>query len=406
MQPQTALALNIAFAVLLLAAIADPRIRKDFLRVKGLALPAGLYGLSLAVCLWSLTPYVPGGPHPIWEYVGVSPGAGTVDKSVTLLECVKLLGLGGIFLVGVAAGSNDDRAKLAVKVVLGLGLAFGAWAFFWFVTGAGADGRLARLEASFENPNASATFFGCLLVIYAAWAVRTLRSAPAKAKLNTSLYLAGGALVLAACLLLTASRAGFVSTLVGLVGFGLLMLIFGKVRLGKAALLTLAAVAIVVIVVFGVGEVLVTRGMDTSQDFDVRLRIFEPHWQAFLRSPLMGYGLGTFDVVNRTLITPQNFSVLWDVRAVHNVYLEWLEQVGLLGAIPMFSAIAMVMFTTLRRAAQRRRMTVLLYGLLASSLVFLAHGLTDFALEMYSLASFWAFVLGLQFSLAQGSAAR
>jgi hypothetical protein len=47
-----------------------------------------------------------------------------------------------------------------------------------------------------------------------------------------------------------------------------------------------------------------------------------------------------------------------------------------------------------------------LAGLLAVDAVVLIHGATDFGLEVPSVAAFWAWLLGLQFSLAQGSSRR
>jgi hypothetical protein len=48
-------------------------------------------------------------------------------------------------------------------------------------------------------------------------------------------------------------------------------------------------------------------------------------------------------------------------------------------------------------------MTTVLFALLAADIVILAHGATDFALEFYGIAVLWSFLLGLQYTLAQGS---
>jgi O-antigen ligase len=405
MQIQTALALNIAMSVVLVVGLAQANIRKDLLAVRGLLVPGVLYFLAVTVAVWSLTPYVPGGPNPVWAYVGVSPGASTIDKSATLLEIVKLVGLATVFTVGLAAGANDERAKLTVYMIVTLGGLFALWAFFQHVTGSGPQGRTPRLMSSFQNPNASATLMGMLLVILAGVGARTFKSQRRPSALQIA-ALGGAALILAACLLLTASRAGFAATLLGLAAFGLLQIFIGGAKPKKATLILLAAGAVMVVIVFALGDFLVTRAMDASQDTDVRLRIFQPHWEAFLKSPLMGYGLGTFNSINMMVLNNANFPVLWDVRATHNVYLQWLEQAGLIGAVPMFLSLATIMVMALRGAAGRKRMTALLYALIAASVVILAHGLTDFAIEVQSIAAFWAFLLGLQFSLAQGSSSR
>jgi hypothetical protein len=48
----------------------------------------------------------------------------------------------------------------------------------------------------------------------------------------------------------------------------------------------------------------------------------------------------------------------------------------------------------------------ILFALAGVDAVFLVHGATDFALEMFSVAALWAYLLGLQFALAQGSSRR
>jgi O-antigen ligase len=120
----------------------------------------------------------------------------------------------------------------------------------------------------------------------------------------------------------------------------------------------------------------------------------------------MGYGPGVFETVNKTLISGANFSELWNIRAAMNLYLQWLEQGGLIGAAPMFLCIALILVQTFRGAMERSRMTGPLFALLAADLLVLFHGATDFALETPSVSAFWAFLLGLQFALGQGSGAR
>ncbi|MEO8113939.1 MAG: hypothetical protein ABI655_06140, partial [Phenylobacterium sp.] len=121
MLPSIALMLGLLGSLLLAACLIRPRLRKDLSRLRGLAMPGVLFAATLFVALWSLTPFAPGGAHPIWSYLGISPAAATVDRSATLLEIIKLLGLGSICLVGAATGASDSRAKLAVNVLLILG---------------------------------------------------------------------------------------------------------------------------------------------------------------------------------------------------------------------------------------------------------------------------------------------
>ena len=73
-------------------------LRKGLAALDGLDLAALLFALVLAMALLSLSPFSPGGSHPIWAWAGVTPGSGTINRSATLLEIVKLLGLACAFI--------------------------------------------------------------------------------------------------------------------------------------------------------------------------------------------------------------------------------------------------------------------------------------------------------------------
>jgi O-antigen ligase len=106
------------------------------------------------------------------------------------------------------------------------------------------------------------------------------------------------------------------------------------------------------------------------------------------------------------LLDASTFPRLWNVRAAHNTYLGWLEEGGLAASLPMFACVAAIMATTLRKALRRTRMVPVLFALLAVDVVYVAHGAVDFALQMFSVCAMWAYLLGLQASLAQGTSSR
>lgn len=405
MLPKTALTLAFLAAVLLGACLATPKLRRELGRIRDLTLPAALFGAVVVVGLWSMTPFVPGGPHPVWAYVGISPGAATLDKSQTLLELIKLLGLACVFGVGAAAGGTDDRARLTVNVILALGAALAFWSFLTF-----AGGRLDpsgnRLGATFAAPNTAATLFGMLLMIALGAGVSRARSAPSRARLSSIAPFAGAGLVFTVCLLATASRGGSVAAATGLLAFAALQVFSGRTKLSRASAAAAAGLLGGAFLLAFTGEQLIARVMGQGWELDTRRDVFEAHWQAFKGAPWMGHGLGTFDTLNRLLLDAGNAQQIWNVRAAHNVYLTWLEQGGLLGALPMFGTVGALLVITARFALKRSRMTAILFGLLGADLVVLFHGLTDFALETYSMAAFWSLLVGLQFSAAQGSSRR
>lgn len=404
MLPQTALLITTMAGLLVGAGLMRPRLRGDLLRIQGGAAPAFLFLAVLAVAVWSLTPMVPGGPHPVWAYLKISPGAATVDKSATLLETIKLLGLGCLFILGVFAGGSDRRARLCINALLALAAGFGIWSFLRFVSG-GQLTETGRLEASFLSANTAGTVFAAAFVL-ASGPILTRLTGPKPNRFVATAPFAAAALLFLVCVFATASRGAFLGSAAGLMVMGALLIFAARMKWSIALLFGLIGLIALLALLATSGEFLLNRLLSAHQEFASREFIYRVHWRAFLDSPLFGYGLGSFDTMNRVLLDAETFPRIWKVRAAHNVYLAWLEQAGLLGALPMFGCIVALMVATLRRTLRRSRMTSLLFALLSVNAVFIVHGATDFALEMFSVAAMWSFLLGLQLSLAQGSAAR
>lgn len=402
MFPKTALTLAIGGGLILAACLLHSGLRTDLARLRGLEWPGAFYILTLLVALWSLTPYVPGGPSPVWAYVGEANGAATVDKSATLLEIIKLMGLGCFFLVGAVTAASDARARTAVQLVLGLGAAFSLWMFFVHVTGNASHGD-RRLEARFLAANTAGTFFAMLSVLALAPITSELRSGKRHDRIVRLVLYGSAGLVFLVCLLLTGSRGGFLAACAGFLAFALLQVFAGDLRLTRATLVVGAGVILLGVVLGFSGDLLITRLMESGLQNAARGHVFAVHLQAFEAAPWMGYGLGSFEPVNRSVMDALNFKDLWSIRAVHSVYLGWLEEAGVLGALPMFACIGLLLVSAVRQAARRTRMLSHVFALIAVSIVVLVHGLSDFALQTYAVAAFWSYLLGVAFRLSQGS---
>ncbi|WP_340645147.1 O-antigen ligase family protein [Phenylobacterium sp.] len=400
---ETAFSLVMAEAVVLGVLLTRGASRRDLVRMRGLTAPAMLFGLVILVGVVQLTPWAPGGPHPVWAYVGYGPGSTTIDRSSTVAELIKLMGLACIFLVGALTGASDRRARAAVNVTLGLGLILALWAFFGSVTGSLYQSSDRRLEGHFLNANTAGTFMACLLVLSLAVLFRQLRTGSRQDRVVRAAPVGAFALTFAICLLMTASRGAAGALIAALIAFGGLHLFSAKVKISRVLLIGLATLVVGAVVIFIAGDLVIDRFSRTDRDTVLRTAVWAEHWQAFLRSPLLGYGLGSSETVNQTLINSANYSTLWNIKAILNVYLQWLEQAGLVGAIAMFGCIGSILVTTTWRALARSRMTLILFGLISVDVVFLAHGATDFALDAFSMAAMWSYFLGLQLALSQGS---
>jgi hypothetical protein len=76
--------------------------------------------------------------------------------------------------------------------------------------------------------------------------------------------------------------------------------------------------------------------------------------------------------------------------------LQWFEETGLIGAVPMFAATGWALFLIVRGAVRRHsnRSKLILRGLFAASVVVLVHGWSDFALQVPAIAALWTLLLG------------
>lgn len=400
----SALALCLAASIAMLGMLAHPGLRRDFGKIRGLEAPAALFAATIAVALLSLTPYGPGGPAPVWDYIGVHPGSTTVNKTQTIIETIKLLGLGAIFVIGAITGISDNRARTAVNGFVIAGGLFALWAFLLHVSGGTGHGG-PRLEAHFLAPNTAGGFFALLAVVALGPITATFRAGRRSKWSEVTPYAAALAVALI-CLLMSGSRGGAASAVAGFGTYLLLQIFAGRIKFGRALIISAIAGILILIAIFVAGDLLINRALEGDATSDARARMGQIHWQAFLAAPWMGYGLGTFEAINRSLITATNFADLWNIRAVHNVYLQWLEETGVLGALPMFSSLALLLVIAFRRTLNRSRMTSLLFALFAADVVVLVHGISDFDLQTYSFALTWAYLLGLTFSLSQGSSGR
>lgn len=401
-QPMAAQTLTALCGLILIAGLAFPRLRQALPQLKGLWPAAALFVLTLILAAVTLGPGPAGAAHPIWDWAGLPPTI-SVNRSATLLAMSQLLGLAALFLFGAMAGSQRAWGVRLATVILVGGAIWAAIAIILFLSGA-QIGSWGRLGGGLLSSNNAATVLGVLTVLATGWLLRAVRESQdlALADRWSKLALAIAPLALLVfALILTGSRMGTLATLAGVLTLGVWQAFAEPGRswrtLGVAAGVTLIAAVIV-----GLGNDLVLRRVATlDQDVDVRSVIFAVHWRAFLDAPLWGSGLGTFTDVNSYLMSAETYRELWSIRATHNVYLQWLQEAGLIGSAPMFALIGFVIVASALRAGTLSRGGWALRALAAANVVVLVHGLTDYALQVPSIAAIWALLLGLQFGFGQ-----
>jgi len=157
-----------------------------------------------------------------------------------------------------------------------------------------------------------------------------------------------------ACVLLTASRGGFLAAVVALAGCGVLLLRRNS-KIFAAGLLALPVVAGAIWIALP-RETLERIASLTEQlrngDLNQRVNIWSAGWQAFLQAPLWGHGAGSFVTAAR----------LAPIDTAHNTVLAILVEGGLFGLV---LATAIVVASMRQILAMRGTLRVALMTLMA-----------------------------------------
>jgi O-antigen ligase len=357
--------------------------------------PGLMFWAVLVAAAWALTPFGPGGPHPVWAYIGKGAGSITVDRSSLVLNLFRLLGLACLFNAAWIIGASETRRRALIWWLLLALSAFAALAIVDHVTLR--SGR--RLTATLLSPNSAATLMGIGVVFAVAFFSQVLHRTGGRLRLermglDASLSL-GAAAVLAVALAMTASRAGIFATVVALAVLLTWQVLAQGRKLSAVAIIGGAAALLVVIgVAMRSADLTAARLENLEGDLVVRRAIFDAHWQAFQGSPWFGFGLGSFPVVNQLIITSETLRVLYDVRATHNLYLQWLEEGGIVATVLMAAWALAAFWRTAREGLQPGTAGALARATVAATILVLIHGLSDFAVQVPALQALFAVGLG------------
>ncbi len=402
-------ALAVALCASLLARLSAPAARSRLFDTPVPVVAALLFASTL---LWSVLQATPGvaPPHPAWSAAGVSEvGPAALFPLAARVETVKLFGLGAAFLIGVAAGRDPWGLDAVMRALLIAGAAYAGVALVHYgVARATLADPGGRLMAGLPSANAAGLVFGVVVIAAAAALLRTvsrgaiqglpplamldgvIRAAPVSA---AAFALAGGALML------TASRAATALTLAGLVVLAAAeALSAARDRQTRGAAAALVAAAATLAALFGGG--LAVRWETLALAEDPRLIMMTAHARAAGEALLVGHGFGAFGVVNNLAMTVETVDALAPIGAAHNVYLQWVEEAGLLGAAPFFIALIILIGPVLRAAARPGRQRHWRRAGAVIVIVVAIHAGVDFALNIYAIACLAALGLGALWAAA------
>lgn len=319
---------------------------------------------------------------------------------------LKSLACGAIFLIARAFGRRNSRARLFLLMFVGSAVLVMIYGVIMQVTtqscyvggyvkkegGYLPLGEGCLMSGTFVNSNSFAAYMG--MGIVAAVALIFAHRPRRRSALSYPSAEDGGVIasvtglrlaMLAACLLLlsgiliSASRAGFVATLVGTtIVVALLMRGRWHLRPGLWRFVV-AALALVLVVAVFAGGALIAKSMK-GHELGGRIDIWMASLGALRESPWLGWGLGSFADIY-TVLQPAALTQPNDLA--HSTPLEFLVELGIPGALVAFAIVLLPLAACLRAALDGdSNSRYLAAAAFATPVVPILHSFIDFSLQM------------------------
>lgn len=359
--------------------------------------------------------------HPLWTEVDRVLGTGigqpaiagsvSIDPEMTFNAILRLLTYGGIFLLAAQLGRNRARAHAGLMAVILAQLGYAAYGLLlhfsgverilWFEKWA----YVGDLTGTFVNRNAYAAYAGMGMVCCIALFINGLKHMSLRrgrmfdtveSILIRAVPYLMAAMVIGVALLLSRSRAATAVT-----GLALLVMILCALWAHLVRLRTAIACAFAVLItgfsalLLG-GEGVAQRFSDGITD-RTREEIYRLALTAVEDSPLAGHGLGAFEPAFRIY---RNSSLSADpiIDLAHNVHLETLMDMGMIGAGLLYLSFAAILVICAWGLRNRHRDQIYPIVALSCATLIAGHGFVDFSAQMPAIAMTLAFLLGLGYA--------
>jgi O-antigen ligase len=352
-------------------------------------------------------------------------GAAWVTLSIyphaTLLAGVRFLAYLAAFVLAAQVFDSRKRSSLLVRSLIGLGLFEAIYGSVEYLTG---WEKIFTFNKQYYTGMATGTYInhnhfagalemtlpflvGSAFYYFQVWQEGSGRRSSRSRQPSSAGFAAVACIFLVIVMLVgvlfSRSRSGILGALISLLFIALLAQLRVRRKTWLLGLFAFMAVAVSYGLWIGLGPIL-TRfellGLG-QRDYDIATRLsFYKDALGIIRDyPWTGTGLGTFGTVFRHY---QSDWVNFFVDHVHNDYVEFASEIGLLGAVLLFAPIAYLlvrMIIAFITDSRRYRPSVLL-GCIGSVLAILLHSATDFNLQIPANALILAVVLGIGYKAA------
>jgi O-antigen ligase len=394
--------------------------------LRALALPAGLFAIVISWGLVQSATWIPTAlANPVWGMAAEALGKPlaesiSVNRDLTGLALIRLITAASVFWLALQLCRDAVRARRLVWAVAAVTAVYGVYGFVALRAGQipwldipAADGRMT---STFVNHNSYATYAGIGVIAAAGLLVRLcqqelinggnwrLRLASAIEVLTGgegAALLAMGFINLAA-LLLTGSRGGVLSVVIGLVVLGILVQrrVRSRGRRSIAGVVVLFGLLLTTLLMFG--GVFVDNLNERGVGDVNRINVLVLTLRSIADIPLLGFGYGTFSNVF-PLYRDRSISSAGTWTQAHDTYLEALQGLGVIVGAMLIVALAALALRCIKGALGRERNATA--PCVASGVACLIgiNAMVDFSLQIQAVTLTFMAVLGAGFSQATSS---
>ncbi len=402
--------------------------------IREIKAPAALFA---AVILWIVIQNATWTPnwlhHPIWQMTADAlqrpvDGSISVNRELSTLALLRLMTAASVFWIAVQLCRDASRAFFLLKSIAALSCAYAAYGLFAFALMPGRVLWFGRpfprsdfLTSTFINPNTFATFAGMGFIVICALVLRfysnEFRSVGGSLRFRIAEFIAvtgrgavliAGAVLILVALLLSQSRAGTLSTFLGLFVLGTLTLTGRKHSfVERHASINAAVVSLIAILMIftslAVGDAIIGRLTHQGIQDNSRMAVYTIMVRSIFDAPLLGYGYGTFADVF-PMFRDQSVGTFGRWEAAHNTYLEVFQGLGLVFGGMLVASLVLLALRCVKGAITRLQDGIT--PCVSAGVAFLlgAHSLVDFSVQIQAVGVTFMALLGA--GVAQSKSSR
>ncbi|MCJ8322854.1 MAG: O-antigen ligase family protein [Rhizobiales bacterium] len=356
--------------------------------------------------------------HPIWQQLGLQTGgAVSLNSGLTWGALMGYLSL-SVVLIGIYMAIADLKAALKLQliclIIINLITIFGLVTYLFEFQTLGIVDKIyfnGWLTATFVYKNAAANFIGFGMIICAVYLLELIVHKKSWLKtLNreTQIFIfSANFIILSLAQILTGSRGGVVSTLIGLFLI-LFIVIYGVRKQHKRKpnlqnshrpwplyLVILAAFILTAIALYYLAE---NRGGNSAiGSTQARLYLIADAVSAIFERPILGYGAGTYiDVEPLFHMFNVNDGMVWN--KLHSTHMELMLTLGLPVMLISYILIIWLFIHLVRRSVRSSANWQLTLPAIAIITSMMVHASLDFTLQIPAIALFSSILVSLSFN--------